>query len=109
MFPPHRPALASTSNPAQIPSTSAPASSTASVAGIPLRTPELSPRIRKDATTVRYGCHLFDNISFHARSVICCDFQLRRRNAFVAFWRKLRTAKNPDPRNAEWWLADNLE
>ncbi|VDN04538.1 unnamed protein product [Thelazia callipaeda] len=55
MFPPHRPALASTSSPAQI-STSTTSSAPSNVAGISLRTPEPSPRIRKDATTdVRVG------------------------------------------------------
>lgn len=39
MLPPHRPAMASTSNPAQLPSSGS----------VPLRTPEPSPRIRKDA------------------------------------------------------------
>lgn len=48
MLPPHRPATASTSNPIQMPSTGA--------VGIALRTPEPSPRIRKDVTTdVRVG------------------------------------------------------
>ncbi|VIO95387.1 Uncharacterized protein BM_BM5867 [Brugia malayi] len=56
MFPPHRPTLASTSsNPAQI-STTATTSNSGNVIGISMRTPEPSPRIRKDATTdVRIG------------------------------------------------------
>ncbi|KHN86521.1 Serine/threonine-protein kinase LATS1 [Toxocara canis] len=49
MLPPHRPATASTSNPVQMPSTG--------TVGIALRTPEPSPRIRKDVVTtdVRVG------------------------------------------------------
>uniref|UniRef100_A0A0R3RJC8 UBA domain-containing protein n=1 Tax=Elaeophora elaphi TaxID=1147741 RepID=A0A0R3RJC8_9BILA len=57
MFPPHRPALASTSNPAQISTTGA-TNSSGNVIGIPMRTPEPSPRMRKDVTTacdVRVG------------------------------------------------------
>lgn len=51
MFPPHRPALASTSNLAQI-STSGATNNSGNVIGMPMRTPEPSPRMRKDATTV---------------------------------------------------------
>ncbi|EFO21463.1 hypothetical protein LOAG_07027 [Loa loa] len=55
MLPPHRPALASTSSPAQIP-TSITTNNSGNVIGISMRTPEPSPRIRKDATTdVRVG------------------------------------------------------
>ncbi|KAM3722019.1 Serine/threonine-protein kinase WARTS [Dirofilaria immitis] len=55
MFPPHRPALASTSSPAQI-LTAGTANNSGNVAGISMRTPEPSPRMRKDSTTdVRIG------------------------------------------------------
>uniref|UniRef100_A0A914RN84 Uncharacterized protein n=1 Tax=Parascaris equorum TaxID=6256 RepID=A0A914RN84_PAREQ len=70
MLPPHRPATASTSNPIQMPSTGA--------VGIALRTPEPSPRIRKDVTAITvnpeelYLSRLFDFFVWH-RSYFILD------------------------------------